>query len=117
MAYEIVGTEDIIGDGNKAAMRLATVVIAATETASDVIHNGGYSGGTFQIPAAFTGANVQPKFSNDGVTFTAVGSAISVSANGTYEIPALCFRAKYIRLDSASAEGASRTLKLFLRST
>lgn len=71
--------------------------------------------GTFQIPAAFTGANVTPKMSNDNATFTAVGSAISVAANGTYAIPAGCFAAKYLQLVSASAEGAERTLIIFLR--
>lgn len=116
MAYQIVGLEDSTGHGNKAAVRLATIVIANGVAVSDVIPTGGYSAGSFQIGSAFTGATVQPKFSNDGTNFTAVGSAISVAANGTYAIPADCFKAKYIRLDSASNEAAARTLTLFLRS-
>jgi len=92
----------------------ADLVIAISTTAAH-FGSGGYSRGTFQIPAAFTGATIQPAFGNDGTNFTDSGGTISVSTDGTYAIPAACFAGKFIRLTSASSEAAARTLKVFLK--
>lgn len=116
MAYQsIANAEDVNVDHQ--IVRNATVAIAISTTDTDAIASAGSNTGTFQIPAAFTGATMQPKFSNDGTNYTAVGSTISVSANGTYVIPADCFRARYFKLTSASSEAAARTIRLFLTRT
>ena len=109
MAYTLVP------DSYNDFMRAATVVIADGEVNSDNIPNCGVGYGSFQIPAAITGTTIQPQFSNDGINFTAVGGAISVAADGMYQIPAACFDARFFRLVSNGAEGAARTLTVFLR--
>lgn len=113
MPYQAIADAENI-NSDSPIVRNATVAIAISTTDTDPIVVAGSNTGTFQIPAAFTGANVQPKFSNDGVTYTAVGSAISVSANGTYVIPADCFRARYLMLTSGSSEAAARQITLCL---
>ena len=92
----------------------ATILSGATDSQSILLQG---DQGTFQIPAAITGNTIQPKMSNDGTNFTSVGSAISVSANGTYAIPSGCFAARYLKLVSASSEGADRAITVFTRFT
>lgn len=98
-----------------AVIQTRTVVIASAATQSEAFVAGMATEGSFSIPAAFTGATVQPQFSNDATNWTAVGSAISVTANNTYAIPAGVFAARYGRLVSASSEAAERTITLGLR--
>lgn len=98
-----------------ATVQIRTLVIPLGATQSEIFEAGSVESGTFSIPAAFTGATVQPQFSNDGTNWTDVGSAISVAANGTYVIPADIFKASRGRLVSASSEVAARTLTLGLK--
>lgn len=97
------------------AINIETRVIAIAGTNSEAIDVGNATEGTFSLPGSFTGTSIQPQFSNDLVNWTAVGSAISVAANGTYAIPADVFKAAYGRLVSNAAEAAERTLTLGLR--
>ena len=104
--------------GGSARQQLGTqeleLVIANGGTAAQFM-SGGFSRGTFQQPSAFTGATIQPAMSNDGTNFTDSGAAITVTDDETYAIPAAVFAAKFIRLTSASSEGAARSLKIFLK--
>ena len=98
-----------------ASIQSRTILIASAASQSEAFEAGMATEGSFSIPAAFTGATVQPQFSNDAVNWTAVGSAISVAVNNTYSIPADVFKARFGRLVSASSEAAERTLTLGMR--
>ena len=89
--------------------------IALGATQSEIFEAGVSEGGTFSIPAAFTGTAIQPQFSNDGTNWTNVGSAISIATNGTYVIPADVFKASRGRLVSNSSEAAARVITLGLK--
>lgn len=84
-------------------------------TQSEAFDSGNGTEGSFSVPAAITGTTLQPQFSNDNVNWTAVGSAISVSANNTYPLPADLFKARFARLVSNSSEAAERTITLAIR--
>ena len=83
---------------------------------------GQYAWGSYQIPAAFTGTTITVQYSVDGSNWTTVpteGSETNpqtVTTNGTYRLPVMTFAAKFMRLVSGTAEGAARTVKLYLRS-
>jgi hypothetical protein len=98
-----------------ATVQSRTVKIVAAGTQSEPFEAGQATEGSFSIPAAFTGATVQPQFSNDALSWTSVGSPISVTVNNTYAIPDGVFKARFGRLVSASSEGAERLITLGLR--
>jgi hypothetical protein len=91
------------------------VKIGTGASQSEIFEAGLVEGGSFSIPAAFTGTTIQCQFSNDGINWTNVDSAISVTANGTYVIPANVFKARIGRLVSNSSEAAERVITLGLR--
>ena len=97
------------------AIQSRTILIASAASQSEAFDSGNFTEGSFSTPAAFTGATIQPQFSNDAVNWTAVGSAISVAVNDTYAIPDGVFIARFGRLVSASSEAAERTLTLGMR--
>lgn len=98
-----------------------TVVIASGSTSAS-FPLGGYAWGSVQLPAAFTGTALTFNYSHDGSNWTAVpveGNEVNpetVTANGTYRIPAYAFAAKYCQIVSGSSEAAARTITVFLRS-
>lgn len=109
---------------NRAQTRdLVTCTIANGQTQSTPIPTDGFITGTFSIPAAFTGTAITVKYGNvkDG-TFTTVPAQgdeenpITVATNGTYYLPVLTCSAKYFVLTSGSAEGAARTISVYLKS-
>lgn len=98
-----------------ASVQPRTIKIVSAASQSEIFEAGFATEGTFSIPAAFTGATIQPQFSNNGVSWTNVGSAITVAANNTYIIPSDTFKARFGRLVSASSETAERIITLGLR--
>ena len=97
------------------------ITIASGETESPTFHLGEYMFGSYQLPSAFTGATVTINFSNDGSNWTAVPTLThesnpeTVSADGTYLLPSLAAGALAVQIVSASAEGAARTIKIYLK--
>lgn len=95
------------------ATRTLTILSAATQ--SEAFEARQTSENTFSIPTVLTGTTIQPQFSNNGTDWTAVGSAIAVTINNTYVIPADVFKARYGRLVSDASEAADRIITLGLR--
>lgn len=97
------------------------MTIAAGEQNSTALGTGQATRGSFQIPSAFTGANVTVQVSHDGTNFVNCpvegneANPITVAASGTYAFPVKVFNFKYVRLRSASAEAAARTISVFTR--
>lgn len=97
------------------------ITIAIGDQNSAAIGTGQATRGSFQIPATFTGANVTVQVGNDGTNFVTCpvegneANPITVAANGTYAFPVKVFNFRYVRLRSASAEGAARTISTFMR--
>lgn len=118
--------EELRGNDNGAAFvapsyKELEIAIAAEGTASTEIDMRGYKTLTFQMPAAWTAATLTPKGSltaagtkqtitKDG---TAVG-AITVAADGVYEVSTLSGQA-YVTLVSSAAQEAARTIKVILK--
>jgi len=90
--------------------------IANGQTDSNAVSFDPYSFGFFIIPAAFTGATVSFLVSADGVTFTPLRNAANalisytVTPDNAYPFPDEVGAAMSIKLRSASAEGATRTI-------
>lgn len=97
------------------ALVTETRTIASAGTTSEAISLVNYTSGSFSIPSVFTGTTITPQYSNDNSNWTAVGSAITVATNGTYDIPETFFNAKYGRLVAGSSQAADRTITLGLR--
>ena len=116
MSEEMANTGRMSRDVGK-----TSVGIASGETNSDALALGGAAWGSFQIPATFTSATVEVEYSIDGSNWTSVPeltgetNPITVTTNGTYPLPAQTFCAKFARLVSAGAEGAARTIQIWLR--
>lgn len=104
------------------ASEYKTVTIAATETESAAIKIDGYALGSYSLPSAMTGSTISFKVSNDGTTYTALvgatASAVSaVTHGGARQIPfpAELWNFKWAKIVSGSAEGAERTIGVFLK--
>jgi hypothetical protein len=97
------------------ALVTETRTIANAGTTTEAINLTNYTSGSFSIPSAFTGTTITPQYSNDNSNWTAVGSAITVATNGTYDIPSTFFNAKYGRFVAGSSQGAERTITFGLR--
>lgn len=112
MGLELVGGAEV---------GVKTATIAVNTSTSSTLSIGGARRGTFQLPTAFTGANVAVQFSIDGSVFTAVppmtweSNPQNVAANGTYSIPAKAFDAKFMQLVSGGTENAARSIPVFFR--
>lgn len=93
-----------------------TATIDNGQTTSGKIDIRYRAGGSFQIPAAFTGASVSFLGSNDDVTYTAVHDSTNtvisqtVTASKGYAFPASVMQFRFIKIVSASAEGAARSI-------
>jgi len=94
---------------------LRTVTIPNGTTPTNSFRIGSAEQGSFSTPAAITGATLQQQFSNNGTNWTAVGSAVSVTANNTYPMHVDMFKARFGRLVSASNEAAARVITLSLK--
>jgi hypothetical protein len=103
-------------------VRSENITIANGQTASSAFVIQDYTAGSFQVPAAISGANFTVHVSNDNVTFGALEDAagaavavIPVSANEACPLPAGAFNFKFAKLVSAGAEGALRTIAVLLK--
>lgn len=101
---------------------IASVTIANGETVSSAAFMKNGVAGAIQFPAALTGTALTFQVSYDGVTYTALyatgGSAVSytVAASRVIPLDKEVFGAfPYIKLVSGSAEGAARTLIIYIR--
>lgn len=110
-----------------------SAVVAHYASASAVIPNGAvnssavpigeYVAGSFQFPAAMTGTSVNVQVSNDGANWTDADDAAVTGGTLTYtkvnnevrEIDPETFRYKFLRFVSQAAEGAERTIAVFLK--
>lgn len=96
--------------------RAPYVTIASGGTASSALKFGDYAFGIFYIPSAFTGATVTFQTSYDGTTYTTLRDSsnadisYTVTASKSYAFPDEASGASYIKIVSASAEGADRTI-------
>lgn len=78
------------------------------------------AGGSFQLPAAFTGVAITFKGSHNGTAWTTVAvegletNPLTVSQGNSYPFPAKCFEFPLLQLVSGSAEGAARTIATYL---
>lgn len=93
------------------------IVIASGQTVSAALDLQGLALTAIQIPAAFTGASITFQGSFDNSTFQAIYNtsntaySITVGTSRTYAInPADFAGFRYIKIVSASAEGAERTI-------
>jgi hypothetical protein len=97
-----------------------TIANGATDSGTLIFDH--YSFGMFVIPAAFTGATVSFLVSADGTTFfplrNAANSLISytVTVGNAYPFPDEVGAAHSLKIRSASAEGAARTIVVSLKS-
>ncbi len=98
----------------------ATIANGATSSGEIDIRNA--AGGSFQIPSSFTGASVSFTGSNEsGGTFVAVHDSSNVvisqtvTASKGYAFPAACMQFRFLKIVSASAEGAARTIQIALK--
>lgn len=95
--------------------------IASGQTASSAILFRGYAQGGFVLPAAFTGATVGFSVSADGVTYgtlyDSANAAVSVTVTQAraYAFPIAVFPFGYVKIVSASAEGADRSISVSLK--
>lgn len=93
-----------------------TAVIALNAAASSAIPIASYRRGGFIIPAAFTGASVSFKVSQDGTTWTALYNSsntlisITVGTDRAYPLPTEAFGFEYVQIVSASNEAAARSI-------
>lgn len=98
------------------------LAIANGGTTSAAFVTGDKCRGSVQMPATLTSTGLLFSVSNDNVTFTTVKVAgvaltsITVAANHVVPLPKECFASKFTKAVLGSAEGAARTLKLFLAS-
>lgn len=96
--------------------RAPYVTIANGATASSALKFGDYAFGLFFIPSAFTGATVTFQVSYDGTTYVVLKDSsntdisYTVTASKAYPFPDEASGAAYIKIISASAEGAARTI-------
>jgi hypothetical protein len=96
--------------------------IANGQTDSSTLTMDHYSFGFFVIPAAFTGATVSFLVSADGSNFfplrNAANSLISYSVTpaNAYPFPDEIGAALALKIRSASAEGAARTIVVSMKS-
>lgn len=103
-------------------VRSKSVTIANAATTSGAIQLDERVVCGIEFPAAFTGATVGFEVSADGTNYFDLyddaGSAISVTATVSTVsrlIPADFAMAKYLKVKSASSEGAERTVKIWVR--
>lgn len=96
--------------------------IAIGDQDSDAINFKDYAQGIFAIPAAFTGASVSFKVSNEVAgTYSPVYDAsdalvvVTVTAGRAYAFPIALFGAAFIKIRSASAEAAERIIDCGLK--
>ncbi len=107
---------------NSAWQTKFTSTILSGQTDSDVIDFKDFAQGGFILPAAFTGATVSFKVCNtSGGTFVALYDAanvlvsLTVTAARAYAFPVALFPFAFVKIVSASAEGADRLLDVALK--
>lgn len=107
---------------NSAYQTKFTTTILSGQTDSDAINFKDFAQGGFILPAAFTGATVSFKVSNTETgTFTALYDAANVLVSLTvtqaraYAFPVALFPFAFVKIVSASAEGADRLIDVGLK--
>lgn len=102
----------------QAFSNVITATIANNAQDSSAIDMRGYAQGGFVLPAAFTGATVSFKVSADGTTYVAFYDSanalvsITVTQGQGYAFPIGLFAFPYVKIRSASAEGAARSISI-----
>ena len=98
------------------------VTIASGQTVSSVVDLAGYGLVGIIMPAAFTGATISFQISHNNVDFQACYNtantlmSATVTQGRTYMLaPTDLIGARYLKIVSASAEGAARTIGLISR--
>lgn len=97
-----------------------TASIASGQTASGSVDVKGMAGGSFQLPAAFTGVAITVRGSHNGTSWTNIpvegleANPITVSQGNSYPIPGKAFEFPLIQLVSGTSEGAARTIAIYL---
>lgn len=98
------------------------LVITSGQTVSNATDLQGQALGALYIPAAFTGASITFQGSYDNTTFMAIYNtantaySITVGTSRAYAINLADFAGfRYLKIVSASAEGADRTIILTTR--
>lgn len=100
-----------------------TITIASGQTASSAIFVGDSQLGGYKLPAAFTGTTITVHGSMDGgATYEAIRTvagaaiaAVTVSTGQQFPLPVEAFNYSHIKLVSGSAEGADRSILVFLK--
>lgn len=120
-SFSWLGSNDAGGALVAPAYKEMEITIAAGGTSSTEIDMRGFKTFAFQMPSEWTAATLTPKgsltkggtkqtISKDG---TAV-AAITVAANGVYEVSTLPGQA-YVTLVASVAQEAARTIKVILK--
>ena len=97
------------------------ITIASGATASSAINLRGYAQAGYLIPSAFSGATVTFQVSAENTTYQVLHDSTNtvitqtVTASKAYALPISCFAFGYVKLISASAEGADRTIIVSLK--
>lgn len=98
-----------------------TITIANNETDSEAIPFQAGAQCGFILPAAFTGASVSFKVSVDGSNYFALYDSsnalisVTVTQGRAYSFPIALFPWPFVKLVSASAEGAEREIKIAMK--
>jgi hypothetical protein len=98
--------------------------IASGQTVSQAINIGDFTCGSYRTPAALTGTTITFQVSGNGADFNALtnettdvaATAQTVSVGKNYSIPDAVFRYNYVKLVSGTAEGAARSITVYLKS-
>lgn len=101
----------------------ATATIANAATVSDAVDTDGFGNLALILPAAFTGTTIYFEVSHDGVTYvdayTQLGERVAllnVVASRAYPLPGEISAYRYIKLEAGTAQAASRSIVVSMRS-
>jgi len=95
---------------------VSTALIASGEAISQALAIQAYHDFGVQMPAAFTGASISFQVSADGTTFQALYDrtntivSVTVAVNRSYDLPGELADWAFVKIVSASNEGAAREL-------
>lgn len=98
-----------------------TATIASGQTVSGAVYLGDKLPVAVRMPASFTGASITFQGSPDGVTYQAInlgGAAYAESVAASKDVqldPSVFVGYRYLKIVSASAEGAERSLTVLTR--
>lgn len=108
-----------MGANIKSLLKVATVTIANGATASDAVDIAEYTLTGIEFPAALTGTGLTFQVSQDNSTFVDVHNTTITKQNSKLVLVGTTYNAleglgRYLKVVSSGAEGAARTIKLYL---